>query len=104
MYQKVMHKRGDSFLRTGTVLINGKPTDITGWAIASQVRFGTKLVETLQVTVTDAEKGEYRLASPGTTERWPLGALAFDIKYTTDTGQVIRTDTVAIDCNREVTA
>jgi hypothetical protein len=89
----IPHKRGDTFTLSATASV-----PIVGWSLDSQVRQHGKLVDTLVIAVTDAATGAYTLTSSGSTAAWPLGELEFDVRYTTDLGQIISTEVVSINC------
>lgn len=96
-------KRGDTLLIEAALANNGQPVNITGWSIRSQIRRNNQLVDDLVVTVTDALMGKYTIASSGSTENWPVAQLRTDIEYTTDTGQIVSTETYYINCVEDVT-
>lgn len=77
-------------------------TSIVGWQVKSQVRHGDVLVADLTVEMVNAATGEYKLIS-GSTSDWPLTELECDIRYTTDEGQVISTETFLIEVEKQVT-
>lgn len=95
-------KRGDTFLVEGSVSDNAVPVDLTGWTIRSQVRNGEALVADLGVTITNAAAGQYQLTKNDTTS-WPVKDLSCDIEYTTDSGQIVSTETFTISCKADVT-
>lgn len=95
-------KRGDSFILDGAVSENSAAIDITGWSIKAQVRYADQLVEELACTVVSAAAGTYRVASAG-TQTWPVGTLQADVQYTTDSGQIVSTETFLITCSADVT-
>lgn len=97
MAQNLNFKRGDTFILDATASM-----DITGWNIKSQVRKGRELIADLVVTIIDAPNGAYSLFMDDTTD-WPDGRLFCDIQYTTDSGQVISTETFTIEVHRDVT-
>lgn len=96
-------KRGDTFLVEATLTNGGTPVDITGWTIRSQIRRNNQLIAALTVTITDAEAGKYTLESSGSTSSWPVAQLRTDIEYTTDTGQIVSTETYYINCVEDIT-
>lgn len=99
--EKLLFKRGDTFLISIVVKIGGVPQDITNWTILSQVRDGERLVADLEYTVLDAVNGSYQLRYDDTVT-W-LGIYNWDIQYTMDTGQIISTRTVTLDCRQDTT-
>lgn len=101
---KVLHKRGDTFRMQGTVKIGGEVQDITSWSIVSQIRdeANPEFEVDLDVTVIDAVNGLYEISYTDTSA-WPIKSLVWDIQYTTDTDQIISTDTITIDVRKDVT-
>lgn len=99
----IVHKRGDTFKLMCAVAINEVAQDITGWAIASQVRKGSILVETLTIEPISAAAGTFMLTSEQRTDSWPTGDLQLDVEYTLSSGQVISTETLTISCIKDVT-
>lgn len=99
--------RGDTFEFYGPVTLteNGTPTtNLTGFTARSQVRAASgKLVETLDVTFDSLNPAIVRLASPGVTDDWPVGAALIDIEFTTPAGRVISTESVPFEILRDVT-
>lgn len=77
--------RGDDFAIPMTLTDpanNGTAVDITGWTIASQVRYARKLVSTLDVTITDAANGQFTISLPKEqTAVWPARKLKCDIQF-----------------------
>jgi hypothetical protein len=97
-------KRGDTFLLTGEGTVADVAEDMTGWTVASQVRNGSTLLHNLTLTWVDRPNGKYQLSCPPVnTATWPAKLLVCDIQYTTDTGQVISTETFGINCIADVT-
>lgn len=97
-------KRGDTFLLQGQVTVADAAQNLTGWTVASQVRNGAVLLTTLTVSWVDQPQGIYRLTGlPAATSTWPVKTLACDIQYTSPTGQVISTETFAINCIADIT-
>jgi len=98
-------KQGDTFSLDAVVKGDGVALDITGWAVACELRTraGT-LIDTLTATVTSAASGLYTLAesAAGVTASWQVGVLEFDVKYTLS-GVVVHTETVPIEVERRVT-
>jgi hypothetical protein len=92
-------KRGDTFILGCEVGVN-----LSLWEVRSQVRHGDKLVATLVYTLvsSSAELSQYKLHFDDTTD-WPIGKLNCDIEYTTDTGQIISTETFFIECIKDST-
>lgn len=97
-------KRGDTFVLDGVLSEGGTPTDMTGWTVRSQVRYGVSLLAELQVDYLDRAAGRYRLtALPSVTAQWPVNKLQADVEYTTSSGQVVSTETFEVDCLADVT-
>lgn len=100
----LLHKRGDTFLISAVVKIGGETQDITLWDIKSQLRREDDpafLVE-LVIERIDNTQGTYMVRCDDTTA-WPIGQLQWDVQYTTDTDQVISTQTVIVDVRKDVT-
>ena len=87
-------KQGSDFVQDCSVTDGGSAVDMSSWSVASQVRDGETLVADLTLTWVDRAQGQFRLS--GATGDWPKKKLDWDIKYTTDTGQIIHTDTVIV--------
>lgn len=100
--KRTIFKRGDTFQLELSVSNNGEAVNLTGWTIASQVRSKSKLISTLAVEYTDRVLGIYRLRDNNTSD-WPLGMLVCDIKYTTDDGQIVHSETFEIEVQRGIT-
>lgn len=106
---KIPFKRGDTFSLQCTVADSASAAqDITGWGIRAQVRDADVLVAELEALTIDAARGVYRLrkahnAATAPTSAWPVKVLAVDVEYTTDSGDVISTETFLIDCKADVT-
>lgn len=116
MFNTVEFKRGDTFLLHGVVRMphatdknrDGSPkmeeADIADWGIRSEVRLGDRLIAEMVVEKRpDASMGAYTLSCADTTE-WPVSKiLAFDVEYTLPSGQIISTETIAINCKKDIT-
>lgn len=102
--EKILHKRGDSFLISAVVKIGGVAQDITNWGIQSQIRREGDTAFKVDVTVerVDDLAGSYILRVDDTSA-WPIACLVWEVQYTMDTGQVISTQTVTIDVRKDVT-
>ena len=96
-------KRGDTFIVEAALTRDGKPQDLAGWSIRSQVRRGNKLVAELSVEYVDRAAGAYRLLAPGGTAEWPVDMLRSDIEYTMPSGQIASTETFEFECIEGVT-
>jgi hypothetical protein len=75
-------KSGASLRFDATVVIEGKPVDMTGWTVTCQVRtVKGVLVGSVQATLQDqtVRPGEYYLHAQ--TVGWIVGQHAFDIAY-----------------------
>ena len=101
MTARITIKRGDTFAVQGTVSGLGAG-GLTDWTIKAQVKMGRSLICTLGVTIIDVVNGIYQLTYTNTAS-WPTTILQSDIKYTTNTGQVISTETFEIECRSGVT-
>lgn len=88
-------KQGSHFVYDAAVQDNGAPVDMTLWSVASQIRDGETLIADLTLTWVDRAQGKFRL-SFAETASWPLKKLKWDIKYTTNTGQITHTDTILV--------
>lgn len=77
--------RGDDFSIPMTLTDpddNGSPVDITGWTITSQVRYSKKLIDDVDITITDAAQGEFTISVDKTnTAIWPARDLKCDIQF-----------------------
>lgn len=100
--QEIRFKRGDSFVVACTVASNGQPTDITQWLINSQVRYESKLIADLNVSISTASTGDYVLRCDA-TDSWPIGKMQCDIEYKMANGIIVSTDTFIIVCERDIT-
>ena len=77
--------------------------DISTWTILSEVRRGTKLVATLDVTVVDPTTGTFTLSNDSLlTQNWPIAELVCDIQFLNQNGKV-SSDTFMIDVQQDVT-
>jgi hypothetical protein len=92
--------KGDSFLLALVAKVDGVPQDLTGWDVRSSIQLGQTL-KLLTVDVTDMAAGEYLLSAD--TSDWPTGVHKFDIRYTTDAGQVLTTEAISVQVARGVT-
>lgn len=99
-------KRGDDFILALQVTIAGVVQDITGWVIEAKVAsrvglpnipagFTWKKVADLSVNDLEPLTGQYVLSA--NTSTWPAGTLYYDIRYTTDAGQKVTTESIRID-------
>lgn len=105
MSQPIRLKRGDSFVLALKVSSGEAPQDLTGWEIRSSIGSADGKVADLAVNIfdqTDPDNlGQYVLS--GKSNTWPVGPLFFDIRYTTNTGEVITTETADVLLVRAVT-
>lgn len=101
---KIRVKRGETFLLECQVKgADGVAINLTGWAIASEIRTSRDtLVATLTAVIHTPASGLYRLTHADTTE-WPPGQALMDIAYTDAGGRAITTETLTISVDREVT-
>lgn len=78
-------KRGDTFTYDFTVTDpnnSDAPVDLTGWAIRSQIRRGTKLTQELTVTILDAVNGSFQLtATDAETALWRVDTHTCDVEF-----------------------
>lgn len=99
--------RGDDFVIPMTLTNpdnNGTPVDITGWTIASQVRYARKLISDLDVTITNAAQGEFSISLPKEqTAIWPVRKLKCDIQFDRPIEGRISSQTFIIECTEDQT-
>ncbi|AHX01065.1 hypothetical protein HL13_gp52 [Dinoroseobacter phage DFL12phi1] len=99
--------RGDDFVIPMTLTDpdnNGTPVDITGWTIASQVRYARKLIADLDVTITNAAQGEFSISLPKEqTAIWPVRKLKCDIQFDRPVEGRVSSQTFIIDCTEDQT-
>lgn len=99
--------RGDDFVIPMTLTDpdnNGTPVDITGWTIASQVRYARKLISDLDVTITNASAGEFSISLPKEqTALWPVRKLKCDIQFDRPVEGRVSSQTFIIDCMEDQT-
>ena len=88
-------KRGDSFLLALVARVDGVRQDLTNWEVRAAIGTCYGVVDEITVAFTNRAQGEFEL-SADTTE-WPIGVLEFDIRYTTDVGQIVTTNSVKVD-------
>lgn len=94
-------KRGDSFQIALVVKVGGVLQDLTDWEVRSSIGTPSRVVAELTVEFTDRAAGEFTLSAE--TDTWPIGSLNFDIKYTTDAGQILTTDPVPVFVKKGIT-
>lgn len=100
------HKRGDSFDLAGQLLeyAEGPPVNLTGTTIRAHLRDGDALVAALDVAITDAPQGKYRLSKAyADTESWPVKGLSLDVEFTFPGGTRRSTQTVPVRILKDVT-
>jgi len=105
--------RGDDFVIPMTLTNpdnNGLPVDITGWTIASSVRYSRKLISDLDATITNAVLGEFTISLPNAqTALWPAGPkdkprrLKCDIQFDRPVDGRVSSQTFYIDCTEDQT-
>lgn len=99
--------RGDDFVIPMTLTDpdnNGTPVDITGWTIASQVRYVRKLIADLDVTITNGVQGEFSISLPKEqTALWPVRKLKCDIQFDRPVEGRVSSQTFIIDCTEDQT-
>lgn len=99
----VTHKRGDTFAPACAVKTGSTAQDITGWTIASQVRTqADQVVTALTVGARNDGAGTFALTAADGTTSWPVGPLLWDIQYT-NAGVIVSTETITINCIRDIT-
>lgn len=77
--------------------------DISGWVMASQVRWCGKLVDALVVTILNATVGTFSISmGSANTALWDTRKLDCDIEFTRPTGKV-SSQTFIIDVKEDVT-
>lgn len=105
MSDQIKFKRGDTFILALKAKVDDVAQDLTGWTIRSSVGTIDGKVADLTVNILPQDdpdtKGEFVIH--GKTDSWPLGELAYDIRYTTDTEQVITTQEGRILLSRSIT-
>lgn len=106
------HKRGDTFIITGTAYDNGGTVvDLTSYTIASKVRqVNGTLVQALTAAITTATAGEWQIsATASQTAAWPITSgqtqetLELDVQFTSPSGRVDSTGTDQITFIRDIT-
>lgn len=105
--------RGDDFVIPMTLTDpdnNGSAVPITGWTIASQVRYARKLISDLDVTITNGAAGEFSISLPKEqTVLWPAGPkdkprrLKCDIQFDRPVEGRVSSQTFYIDCTEDQT-
>ena len=77
--------------------------DITGWGIASQIRWCGKLIETFNVDVTQASIGMFTLqATTAQTQLWKPRKHQVDVQFTRASGK-ISSETFILDVQKDIT-
>ena len=105
--------RGDDFSIPMTLtdpVNNGDPVPITGWTIASQVRYSRKLISDLNVVITDGATGQFTISLPKEqTALWPAGPyrnprkLKCDIQFDRPVDGRITSQMFIIECREDQT-
>lgn len=94
-------KRGDDFsipMNLTDPSNSDAPIDITGWTIASQVRYAKELIDDLTVTITDAANGLFTISlGYAATAAWPVRKLKCDIQFDRPSDGRVSSDTFYID-------
>lgn len=94
----MIFKQGDTFLLSLAVTVDGVAQDCTLWEVQSKIdehkNPQADPVADLVVTWLDRAAGLFTLSAD--TSTWPIGNLFFDIQYTTDSAQIITTDSVLV--------
>lgn len=103
-----IHKRGDTFDRSGTIAItqNGVAAlDLTGWTGASQMRGARNtLIVNFKFEWINAALRLARISAPEGTSTWPVGDWPMDIQMTSPDGVVVSTATVLLTVIADVTS
>ena len=87
-------KQGDTFLLALSVSVDGLPQDLTNWKVRSWLSSISGMVMEFTVDFTDRTAGEFNLEAD--TASWPIGWLGFDIRYTTDSEQIVTTKSIPV--------
>lgn len=99
--------RGDDFSIPMTLTDpdnNGVAVPITGWTIASQVRYAKKLISDLNVTITNGAQGEFNISLPKEqTADWPVRTLKCDIQFDRPVEGRVSSKTFFIECKEDQT-
>ena len=105
--------RGDDFSISMTLTDPanaGAPVAITGWTIASTVKYGGKVVDNLSVSITNGAGGQFTITMPKeSTALWPAGPpnnprrLVCDIQFDRPGLGRISSNTFYIDVTEDVT-
>lgn len=104
MSEPIKIKRGDTFILALKVKVDGQPVDLTNWKIRSSVGNIDGKVADLKVNILpQIEETIGQIVLHGPTNVWPVGELAFDIRYTTDSDQIVTTETGKIILTKSVT-
>ena len=65
------------------------PVDLTGWAMRCMVRYAKRLIDELDVTITNAALGQFTVSVPASkTGLWPVRDLKSDIEFTRPEGKI----------------
>jgi hypothetical protein len=104
-------KAGDTFSLPMTWESGGAPVDLTGYAIASQVRRRSDTSAETPVDELTCEADADQATNPGQfvvsatatmTASWPVAVLDCDVRFTSASG-VVHTDTFEIQVARAIT-
>jgi hypothetical protein len=98
------HKHGSTFRAEIAATVNGDPLDLSTTTITSQIRAaqGSFRVPGVVVDMIDVTTGKFAVVAKDTTQ-WPVGMLEWDVRMTGADDTVSSTETVFINCVREVT-
>lgn len=104
MPRPIPHKHGSTFRAEIVATVQGDPLDLSAVTITSQIRSvrGSFRVPGVIVEIIDAATGRFVVKANDTSE-WPLSMLEWDVRMVAADGTVSATETVLIDCTREVT-
>lgn len=98
-------KQGDTFDYSGEVTMvdgAGDPVDMTGWSVASKVRFAESGTE---VALTAEWVGGFTTVrvSHADTSDWTPGPADIDIEFTSSGGAIVSTETVRFTILEDLT-
>jgi hypothetical protein len=95
-------KRGGSLSLLHKITLDGVVTDLTGWTITALVKYGDQELGYFTVTYLNAAQGLTQLVFDDTSD-WPIGMMAFDVKYLLPSGHVYYSPTMTISCAERIT-
>jgi len=95
-------KRGGSLSLLHKITLDGAVTDLAGWTITSLVKYGEQSMGSFTVNFLNTALGVVQLEFADTSA-WPIGMLAFDVKYILPSGHVYYSPTMTISCAERIT-